>query len=502
MVAWVRTPGLDEIYDPAFGLGAFYLASRAMGCTARFRGSDLDSAILNFWCARTQAPNLSLSQEDYLLKWGQGHAAIVCNPPYMRFQKFLSRDRVLEAFNQHLGLALSGYTNIASAFLMKSISELADGGRLAYLMPLEFLNTGYGTVVKEYMLSQGKLHALIRLDCEKEVFPDITTSIGIILFEKTSNRDVTCFYVVRQLEELETLFQRTPENIVSQCELQAQEKWFHYFEPSAIQVNSEYLVPLSSYGAFSRGIATGANEFFVLKPSQIASIGLSTADVVACITKSSQVKHPIFADRHWHDLLLRDAAVYLLNLNTHLSGQALEYIRHGEKLGFDRRYLTRTRKPWYRIEWRCPAPILFGVFSRDGYKVVRNYTKAINLTCFHGFQPNLFGTRFVDYLFLYFLSSAGRKIMNLNIRKYGDFLDKFEPNDLNQALVPSIEWFSSIEQERVANEIQAITLHGSLSAEMEDIFRTLIQTFRPNWAIFRRKSLLFRGLRRFCICTL
>jgi len=29
-----------------------------------------------------------------------------------------------------------------------------------------------------------------------------------------------------------------------------------------------------------------------------------------------------------------------------------------------------------------------------------------------------------------------------------------------------------------------------------------VQTFRPNWAIFRRKSLLFRGLRRFCICTL
>lgn len=475
MLAWVIIPGLDEVYDPAFGLGAFYLASRAMSHTVAFRGSEVDSTILNFWRARTQAPNLSLSHEDYLQKWGQHHPAIVCNPPYMRFQKFLSRDQVFKAFNQHIGLHVSGYTNIASAFLMKSISELTTGGRLAYIMPLEFLNTGYGTLVKEYMLRQGRIHAIVRLDCEKDVFPDITTSIGIILFEKTLSPDVTRYYVIRQLEELETLLQRQPENIVSQQELRAQEKWLKHFEPYALKVRAECLVPLSTYGAFSRGIATGANEFFVLKPSQIASIGLARTEVVGCITKSSQVKHSFFTDHHWNNLVSRDAAVFLLNLNTRLSLHGVEYIRYGEKEGFNNRYLTRARKPWYRIESRRPAPIWFGVFSRDGYKVVRNYTGALNLTCFHGFQPNLFGAQFVDHLFLYLTSSAGRKILDLNMRQYGDSLDKFEPNDLNQALVPSVDWFSPIAQQRVKDEIQAMAPHERLSPEMEDIFRTLIE---------------------------
>lgn len=493
MVAWVISPGLQEVYDPAFGLGAFYQASRAIGCSVAFAGCEADPTIINFWRGRTQAPNLSLSHEDYLQKWGQRHPAIVCNPPYMRFQKFLGRNEVFKAFKQHLGLSLSGYTNIASAFLLKSISELTDGGRLAYIMPLEFLNTGYGALVKQYMLRQGRIHAIIRLDCEKDAFPDVTTSVGIILFEKTSRRDVTRYYVVRQLEELEKLLQCAPNNLVSQEQLQPQAKWLKYFERHALELRAEYLTPLSTYGRFSRGIATGANEFFVLSPSRIASIGLTRAEVVGCITKSSQVKHPVFTDSHWEKLISRDAPVFLLNVNTRLSPHAADYIRHGEKEGFNKRYLTRARNPWYRLEWRDPAPIWFGVFSRDGYKVVRNHTKVLNLTCFHGFQPNLFGAQFVDHLFLFLTSSTGRKILELNVRQYGDSLDKFEPNDLNQALVPNADWFSLISQRQVRSEIQAIAVHGHLSPEMEHIFRTLIETMQTDSATTGKPTINLRA---------
>ncbi len=67
------------------------------------------------------------------------------------------------------------------------------------------------------------------------------------------------------------------------------------------------------------------------------------------------------------------------------------YIKEGEKLGYHGRYLTKTRNTWYKIEKRKPAPILFGVFSRGRLKVIRNFTTAINFTCFHSFYPNKFG---------------------------------------------------------------------------------------------------------------
>ena len=40
-------------------------------------------------------------------------------------------------------------------------------------MPLEFLNTGYGKLVKARLIDGGHLAAIISLDCERDVFPDV-----------------------------------------------------------------------------------------------------------------------------------------------------------------------------------------------------------------------------------------------------------------------------------------------------------------------------------------
>lgn len=81
----------------------------------------------------------------------------------------------------------------------------------------------------------------------------------------------------------------------------------------------------------------------------------------------------------------------------------------------------------------------------------------------------------MNHLFLYLMSAAGRKILALNMRKYGDSLNKFEPNDLNHTLVPSTEWFSRITEQEAVNETETVRVRGKLSARMEHIFDTLIQ---------------------------
>ena len=151
MVDWTldgRTT--KELHDPAFGLGAFF--DRApYDCI--FTGTEIDASVLAFFDAHAQRRPNGLSLCDYLLDFGKHHGNIVCNPPYLRFQKFLNRDDVFRAFRERLDVRLSGYTNIASAFLVKSISELSEGGRLAYILPSEFLNSGYGALVKEWLIT-------------------------------------------------------------------------------------------------------------------------------------------------------------------------------------------------------------------------------------------------------------------------------------------------------------------------------------------------------------
>ena len=111
---------------------------------------------------------------------------------------------------------------------------------------------------------------------------------------------------------------------------------------------------------------------------------------------------------------------------------------------FSKPYLTKQRKPWYKLESRLPAPILAGVFNRGRLKVIRNFTNAINFTCFHGFYPNLFGDRYLNRLFVYLISDLGQKILMTNKRQYGNNLDKFEPRDLNEGNCPTIAQFEQV----------------------------------------------------------
>lgn len=475
MVGWVLKSEFKSVFDPAFGLGAFFEAASRLGADS-FYATEIDKKIIEFWKSTNGVgKKVSIKNEDYLYSWEDRNANIVCNPPYLRFQKFFGREEVRAHIEEKLGLRISGYTNIASVFLLKSLSELKYGARMAYILPPEFLNTGYGEVIKEKLLRSGWLQSILSINCEKDVFPDATTSVCILLIDTKNENNYVDFYSVNSIEFLDEIFLHPPVNRVAASDLSPKDKWQVYFSERNLSYNKDSLVPLSFYGRFSRGIATGANEFFLLSKNRIGELGLKLSEVVGCISKSSQIKNSFFDDRDFQNLESEDHQVYLLNLNGNLSLRGKEYVKYGESQNYHTRFLTKNRDPWYKIEQRQPSPLLFGVFSRDGYKVIRNTTKALNLTCFHGFQPNMFGTSNIDHLFLYLKSKIGREILSINMRKYGDALDKFEPNDLNNAMVPNPQVFSSIDQNIIKEEIEQVKLCGKISNEFEDILASKIK---------------------------
>lgn len=464
MTQWVLGSGIKELYDPAFGLGVFQPKKDQ---AIEFSASEIDPVVLSFCEEKTGKSLPFVLREDYLTSWGKRHANIVCNPPYMRFQKFLNREFVFKDFKKHLNVQLSGYTNTASAFLLKSLSELTGDGRLCYIMPLEFLNAGYGVAVKNKLLNGNHLVAIISLECEKDVFPDATTSVGIVLYDAAKAYSTVRFYSLTNVEELGLLDSLVPATEISVEKLDPSAKWLPHFQSNKVLFNKNCMVPLEYYGRFSRGIATGANEFFVLSRSQAQRLELSPDECQLCITRSSQIKRPIFCDEDIQSMLESDIPALLFSVNGSASNGAKKYIEHGEGLGYHNRFLTKHRKPWYKTEVRSPSPLLLGVFSRGGYKIIRNKSLALNLTCYHGFQPNLFGLKYVDHLFLYFLSRAGRDVICLSMRKYGDSLDKFEPNDLNSAFVPTSDFFDSISDLEIELGIKAIADSGMLPESLE-----------------------------------
>ena len=471
MIRWVADSKNRLVHDPGFGLGAFYKA--ASKHDIRLTASEIDPRVLNYWRNANPDSDIDISREDYLLSWGKTFGNIVCNPPYMRFQKFKNRDLALHRLEEELGIKLSGYTNSASAFLVKSLSELEPSGRLAYIMPLEFLNTGYGTLIKERLIDGAHLSAIISLDCEKDVFPDSITSVGIILYDSSSRFSNVRFFTVKSLESLDSVLDQDPVSEVSYSRLAPEAKWLTYFEGDSISVSSQKSTTLDYYGRFTRGIATGANEFFVLRPSDAEKLELEDSELTRIITKSSQIRKPFFTDDDHSALLYSDEPALLFSPNGRPSDNGREYIEFGERQGFHQRFLTKSRTPWYKTESRVPSPLLLGVFARGKFKIVRNESSALNLTCFHGFQPNLSGLNYTDHVFLYLSSAVGQEIISLSMRKYGDGLNKFEPNDLNSALAPSPDVFDQMSSSDVNKALEHLYETGAPPNFIESYFEQL-----------------------------
>ena len=472
MVDWVLRSGKKELFDPGVGLGAFFDCVQHSS-EIRAHGMEIDSKVYKAVVNRSWVNRPEVTREDYLLLWGRRYQNIVCNPPYLKFHHFSSRSDVFGNFERHLNISLSGYMNVASTFLMKSISELEDGGRLAYLMPFEFLSTGYGVAVKEFLAKDRNLRAFIQLECEEEVFPGVTTTVGIVLYDKACRFSGVDFFSVKKLEELSDILESDPIRTLTYEDLDVTAKWIWYFQNGDLTGSDRGLIPLRTYGRFVRGIATGANDFFVLTPSKAQELRLGIFDVEPCVTRSRQVRGEVFGEDEFTALRGNDAPVLLFSPKGKAVGSAQGYVEAGEKRGYSKRYLTRSRKPWYRVEKRDVAAIWVGVFSRGGYKVVLNRSKALNLTCFHGFIPCGGNTQYVDGIFLYLCSSVGREIVSRSGRRYGKKLDKFEPNDLNGALVPDREVLAEISEDEVADAVKHVREGRGIPAWLESKFEVL-----------------------------
>ena len=443
MTQWVLEDGPAAVLDPAFGLGVFYDAaaqSDNFRDGQRFVGYEIDDCIISYLGQRAANGNLEIRHQDYLEINAGTFDGIVCNPPYMRFQKFLNRYDVLPKIEKQIGQKLLGYSNIASVFLVKSLHELNERGRLAFIMPFEFFNTGYGREIKRQLLQGHLLKQIVVFSNEKEIFPDATTTVCVLLCRKDRQAEPVKVTQVGSLAELDRIgnigeyYQRR----VAAEDLPSDKKWTPILRSLfAKRERPDEFVKLSCYGSFKRGLATGANTFFGLGKAAVERWQLDPRDLRKCITKSPQIRKPVFTEDDFRMLYEANHPVHCLAVTRHENSRVRAYIADGERQGYHRRYLTSARRIWYQTEHRTPAPILFGVFSRGRLKIVRNLTDAINFACFHSFYPNVFGEKLVDKLFVYLLSDGGQEVLKTNKRSYGNDLDKFEPGDLNDCLCPS-----------------------------------------------------------------
>ena len=434
MVSMVCDSQTASILDPAVGHGVFLDKVRGIAPATAMFACDIDNSFVEE--VQLKHTDAQVCHQDYLhMRFADKFQAIVCNPPYNKFHNVHERDALIKHFKQHYHISLSGYTNMYVFFLLKSLHELRPGGKCCYIIPYEFFNTGYGVTVKEYLLRSKMLKYVIRFSNNINLFEDAITTSCILLLENTEQSTVN-FIDITSVEEIENFFAIPHrDKQYSYAELSAGVKWSRYFEDDGAEIafSCENTVPLNFFAQVKRGIATGDNAYFALNKDSVEKLGLSGSVCVPCVTKSADVKGVFLNDSLYQALVEANKKVFLFDGARACNEYDLAYIEQGEQNGVNMRYLTKHRNPWYSIENREPAPILLSVFSRGRIKVVRNEANVHSLTTFHGLYILDLYNQYTNILFCYLLTPIAQQILHRSKREYGGGLDKFEPNDLNNA---------------------------------------------------------------------
>lgn len=464
MVDWLlKGKSISTLLEPAFGLGVFTRKVLTQRKDIAITGFDVDNIIFDTAKNNFQEnQNLNLHLEDYLFNdWNNKYDAIVCNPPYLKFHDYENK-KTLSEIKKRLNIQLSGFTNIYTLFLLKSIYQLKDNGRIAYIIPSEFLNSDYGTYVKDYLLKSNLLRHIFIFDFKENVFDNALTTSAILLLAKDENYSKINFSTItnrKELDNISNLIQSYP-NTSGQIEVNKKEidpniKWRAYYQNQKSK-NYKNLIPFNNVAKVVRGIATGANEYFTFNKEKAKTHSIEKTNLLSCITRSKDVITPFFTSHNFSTLKENNANVYLFNGTVNSdSKEVISYIEVGEKKEVNKRFLTSKRNPWYSLENRPPSPIWVGVFNRSGLKFIRNEAEISNLTTFHCIYPtkSLFNNLNIDLLFAYLLTDVAQQIFDDNRREYGDGLKKFEPNDLNNALMLDL---SKLEKE---TELKIIELY-------------------------------------------
>jgi hypothetical protein len=308
------------------------------------------------------------------------------------------------------------------------------------------MDVNYGGKIKGYLLNQVTLLRVHRFDSDDLQFDDVLVSTSVIWFRNTKP---TCDYSVN-FTFGGTISEPIFSKIVSSKALKESSKWNRSTILDTQKTSIKSKVKLSDLFEIKRGVATGANNFFILSPEQISKLGIPNELLTPILPSPRYLPDDeIFADaqgnpsfKHKLFLLTCKQPPEELRIN-HPS--VWNYLQQGVEAGISERYLCKHRSLWYSQETRYSTKFLCTYMgrhqSKNGkpFRFILNHSKAI--------APNV-------YLMMYpkqhlatllaanpeLLQSVWKALNSIPVqslihegRVYGDGLHKLEPRELANA---------------------------------------------------------------------
>jgi adenine-specific DNA-methyltransferase len=435
--------------DPAIGTGSFYSAVSHVlppKQIATAAGVELDPLFAETAVALWRDRGLTVLKGDFTRQHPpeQRFNLVLTNPPYVRHHHLSAadKDRLRARLSQSLHLEISGLAGLYCYFLLLCHDWMEDGGLAAWLIPSEFMDVNYGATIRRYLSERVTLLRIHRF-CPTDVqFADALVSSAVVIFRKSPPPadHAICFSSAGSIEHPKS------EASVPLVLLRHSRKWTQF--PASTAVKSVGELTLGDIFSIKRGLATGANDFFILTEADIKAWQIPRHFVKPILPGPRYLTEDIVAGtpngppRVSPQLFLLDCGEPEEKIEATWP-RFYEYLQRGKQRNIHASYLASHRAPWYSQEQRPPAPFLCTYMgrSRNGkhpFRFIWNRSQA---------------TAHNVYLMLYpkgQLRSALKKCPELEhrvfealqritpaqllseSRVYGGGLHKVEPNELSR----------------------------------------------------------------------
>ncbi|MBE7552362.1 MAG: N-6 DNA methylase [Anaerolineales bacterium] len=470
MVDYVLANRDSMLFDPAVGAGAFFRAAKAVarerGLHITLSGMDVDPTALE------QAIQYGLKNDDisgvkigdFVFQPPQTKLhAIVANPPYIRHHRIpiTIKEQLKHLGLQTIGRMLDGRAGLHIYFLIRALTLLDEGGRLAFIMPADTCEGKFANYLWQWISTNFTLDAVITFTPDASPFPGIDTNPLIFLIRKAEPKEkflwVKCSESQTEILKMwvRSGFEITPEKGLTIVQRELSEGLSTGLSRLPV-IERTSRCTLGNFVQVVRGVATGANEFFFMTYEQTKLLGIPDNYFVRAIGRTRDVQAEEITQDTLDSLQAKGRPTFLLALN----GDPIEsypeklrdYLKEGEALGLPQRPLISQRKPWYKMESRIPPTFLFSYLGRRNSRFIRNTARVIPLTGFLCIYPKNNDKEYIERLWKILNHPDTTANLVLIGKSYGDGAVKVEPRSLEKLPIPE----SLIEQSGIPIQMRLL----------------------------------------------
>ena len=304
---------------------------------------------------------------------------ILGNPPFIRKHNFSEKFKEnIEELATLTEYPLKDLKNSWVAFLIASSKIVSEAGVVAFVLPYELLTVAYGqkalqTISREFervdiFVSKGK--AFPGLDQDAIIF------IGYKISEKQPGLHINHVDHMSDLKNAKVYNLSLNSKNTNSLELNS-----FLLPPAALDLLKTLRSScpiIQDYAGSAPGIVSAANNFFILKKSDVNRIGVES-NIIKVLKKGRLASYkPIFTADDFSELEEKQPC-YLLSLKgdfSNLDSNIQAYVREGEKKGFHLRYKCRNRKNWFEVPIVPPEQ---GFFFKRSHEFPRVFLNEANV---------------------------------------------------------------------------------------------------------------------------